>query len=103
MTSIAGDVLRRAAARIERPDGGWVAGDPSRDETCAVDATIDAGWPEDFRAALKVLEKTVKPAGLTGKWSRIATWNLEQPSRATVAAEMRSAGDLADLLYGGAA
>lgn len=97
-----GDVLRRAAARVERPGGGWVPGHPLdfKGQVCAVTSVMEAANDRDYQSALQALGWTVSPKAKPRKWGRIATWNLEQPSRAVVAAEMRSAADLADLLYG---
>lgn len=99
--SAMGELLRRASEQVERPDGGWVPGepDPSKGEVCAVTAVIKVSSDSGYWSALDALEAVVEPAAIPDEWGRIATWNLEQRSRAVVAAEMRSAADLADLIY----
>lgn len=108
VTSIAGDVLRRAAADVEVR--GVVNGeDPSEvpGTTCAVVAVREVtNSPRgtdlqqlelNTQRALRVLAASVGQV----PWINLAPdWNDTQPSKATVAAEMRNAADLADLLYG---
>ena len=94
--SQAGDVLRRAAADVEVRG---VVREPERsnDETCAllsIEDADDALAGAHFDAAVNALAATI------GR-DQVADWNDSQPSRAVVAASMREAADLADLLYGG--
>lgn len=91
--SIAGDVLRRAAADVE-VRGVVRKPDFTKNETCAYLATGCSPGSDKADQAL------ILHLGLVEEPLNIVLWNDSQPSKATVAAEMRSAADLADLLYG---
>lgn len=108
MVSIVGDVLREAAAKVDARGTvkgvGFATASDSGSVTCATVSVAEAVngnhlETELWESALTVLAATVG-VRFTGSPTVFWPWNDAQPSRAAVAAEMRSAADLADLLYG---
>lgn len=93
MTTV-GEILRRAAADVE-VRGVVHKPDIARGETCAYLATGNSSVSDRADQTL------ILHLGLdSDEVFNIVHWNDSQPSKAVVAAEMRNAGDLADLLYG---
>lgn len=102
MTSIAGDVLRWAAANVE-VRGVTRLPHLRLGETCAVLAVkyIAAKTAPDLPARWHLEGLALDVLSAAAGVKSAVTWNDSQPSKATIAATMRSAADLADLLYGG--
>ena len=96
MTTPIAQVLYEAAADVDRRG---VMHPPviGEDETCAV-ISLD-NWVTDFRLYRRLLGISfVKGRHDILDVCPIAEWNDTQPSRAVVAAEMRSAAQLAELI-----